>query len=462
MSRKADKVPEHRTAAGKHAGKIPSLTSVCTRQQRIAAIAQKYIGKPITTLHHHLDMLWMREAFKRLNPKSVAGIDEQSVKDYAVELESNLRSLLERAKKGTYRAPPVKRKHIPKNEKETRPIGIPTTENKVLERAVVMLLEPIYEIDFIECSYGFRVRRSAHQALESIRQWLMQHGGGWVLDVDIRKYFDTIDHAHLRKILRQRIKDGVILRLIDKWLKAGVWEDGHLSYPEVGSPQGGVISPMLSNIYLHEVLDEWFIGEVVPELQGQAHLVRFADDFVILFTEEAEAREVKAQLPERFGKYGLEIHPEKTQLVDFRHPYRQERGRKPATFSFLGFTHYWGRTRRGGQAVKKKTAKEKLCKAIGVMDDWCKQNRHEKVRVQHTNLCQKIRGHYAYYGVIGNIRSLGRFYEAVRVTWRKWLSRRSSKKAMPWKRYERYLDGPFRLPTPRIIHKAQLQLTLRL
>ena len=169
MSRKADKVPEHRTAAGKHAGKIPSLTSVCTRQQRIAAIAQKYIGKPITTLHHHLDMLWMREAFKRLNPKSVAGIDEQSVREYAVELESNLGSLLERAKKGTYRAPPVKRKHIPKNEKETRPIGIPTTENKVLERAVVMLLEPIYEIDFMECSYGFRVKRSAHQALESIR-----------------------------------------------------------------------------------------------------------------------------------------------------------------------------------------------------------------------------------------------------------------------------------------------------
>ena len=235
---------------------------------------------------------------------------------------SNLQSLLDRAKSGTYRAPPVRRVHIPKagSTTETRPIGIPTLEDKVLQRAVVMLLEPIYEQDFDAGSYGFRPGRSAHDALEELWKRTMDSSGGWILEVDIRKFFDTLDHAHLREFLQHRVRDGVLKRLIGKWLKAGVMEEGNVSYPEAGSPQGGVISPLLANVFLHYVLDTWFRQEVQPRLRGRAHLIRYADDFVILFTHEEDARRVMEVLPKRFGKYGLTLHPDKTRLVPFRRP----------------------------------------------------------------------------------------------------------------------------------------------
>lgn len=456
MSREGEKVPGHGTADGKHAGEQRPLTSVSTRRQRIAAIAQKYRESPISTLSHHMDLLWMREAYRQLNANSAVGVDGESVAAFGERLDERLRELLEQAKSGSYRAPPVLRKQIPKNEKETRPIGIPTTANKVLERAVVMLLEPIYEQDFIEDSYGFRRNRSSHDALEVIRQSLMQMGGGWVLDVDVQKYFDTIQHGHLRDILRKRVKDGVILRLINKWLKAGVWENGQIEYSTEGTPQGGVVSPMLSNIYLNEVLDQWFTKEVQPHLQGKARLVRFADDFVILFEHKADAEQVKDLLPERFGQYGLTIHPEKTRLVDFRRP--DEAGKiKPQTFDFLGFTHYWGTTRKKGKAVKKKTAGKKMQRAVRAIDDWCKANRHERVHHQHATLSKKIRGHYAYYGVTGNSRALGEFLDLVRKSWRKWLNRRNNKRGMPWDRYNAMLRGPYALPPPRIIRRSDPQ-----
>lgn len=459
MSREGEKVPGHGTAAGKHAGEQRPLTSVSTRRQRIAAVAQKYPDSPLSTLSHHLDLLWMREAYRQLNPNSAVGVDGESVEAFGERLDERLMELLEQAKSGSYRAPPVLRKQIPKNEKETRPIGIPTTANKVLERAVVMLLEPIYEQEFIEDSYGFRHKRSSHDALEVIRQSLMQMGGGWVLDVDVQKYFDTIQHSHLREIMRKRVKDGVILRLIDKWLKAGVWENGQIEYSTEGTPQGGVISPMLSNIYLNEVLDQWFTKEVQPQLKGQARLVRFADDFVILFEHKEEAERVKDLLPERFGQYGLTIHPEKTKLVDFRRPDKAGKV-NPQTFDFLGFTHYWGTTLKKGKAVKKKTAGKKLKRAVQAIDDWCKANRHERVQHQHATLCQKIRGHYAYYGVIGNSRALAEFLEHVRKNWRKWLNRRNHKRGMPWERFNAMLRGPYALPPPRIVRLPVLQTHL--
>jgi group II intron reverse transcriptase/maturase len=403
-----------------------------------------------------MDLLWMREAYRQLNANSAVGVDGESVAAFGERLDERLTELLEQAKSGSYRAPPVLRKQIPKNEKETRPIGIPTTANKVLERAVVMLLEPIYEQDFIEDSYGFRRNRSSHDALEVIRQSLMQMGGGWVLDVDVQKYFDTIQHGHLRDILRKRVKDGVILRLINKWLKAGVWENGQIEYSTEGTPQGGVVSPMLSNIYLNEVLDQWFTKEVQPHLQGKARLVRFADDFVMLFEHKADAEQVKDLLPERFGQFGLTIHPEKTRLVDFRRPDKAAKI-KPQTFDFLGFTHYWGTTRKKGKAVKKKTAGKKMQRAVRAIDDWCKANRHERVHHQHATLSQKIRGHYAYYGVTGNSRALGEFLDLVRKSWRKWLNRRNHKRGMPWDRYNAMLRGPYALPPPRIIRRSDPQ-----
>ncbi len=327
----------------------------------------------------------------------------------------------------------------------------------MLQRAVVMLLEPIYEQDFASGSYGFRPGRSAHDALEELWQRTMASAGGWILEVDIRKFFDTLDHGHLRKFLQIRIRDGVLKRLIGKWLKAGVLEEGSVSYPEAGSPQGGVISPLAANVYLHYVLDVWFREEVQPRLRGRSHLIRYADDFVILFTHEADARRVLEVLPERFGKYGLTLHPDKTRLVPFHHPLRKHPGGpgnqkdRPGTFDLLGFTHYWGRTNRGGWAVMRQTASKRLSRAVRSIATWCRTSRHRPVREQHAKLSQKVRGHYAYYGITGNARALQWFLCAVHRAWWKWLNRRNRQREMRWDRFNRLLER-YPLPRPRIVH----------
>jgi group II intron reverse transcriptase/maturase len=433
--------------------------SVRTRRQHIANIAERHADSPLTTLNHHLDMLWMREAFSRIRKDAAPGVDGMTVKEYAKNLEANLADLLERAKSGRYRSLPTRRVHIPKNEKETRPISIPALEDKVLQRAVAMLLEPIYEIDFLDCSYGFRPRRSAHMALDALRSELKELNGGWVVDVDIRQYFDSIPHAQLMELLRKRVNDSVILRLIAKWLKAGAMDGDELVISEKGTPQGGVISPILSNIYLHSVLDVWFEQEVKPRLRGTGRLVRFADDFVMVFDNLGDAHRVLEVLPKRFGKYGLEIHPDKTKLVDFLHPW--DSGRKPETFDFLGFTHYWGKTRKGGNAIKKKTGSKKKRAALKKMGEWCKKNRHRPVAWQYAAICQKLQGHYAYYGVTGNGASISEFrYQVLRI-WRYWLNRRSRKRnGMKWNRFSVLLNTVYRVPYAHIVHKAPTSVQL--
>ena len=287
-----------------------SPISVSTKLQRIAELARHSPSMVLTTLAHHIDEEFLREAYRRTRKDGAPGVDRQTAEEYAAELESNLRSLLDRFKSGTYRAPPVKRVHIPKGDgKKTRPIGIPTFEDKVLQRAVSMVLEAIYEQEFHDCSYGFRPGRSAHQALQALWETLTKMQGGWVLELDIQGFFDSLDHGHLRSFLDQRVRDGVLRRTIDKWLKAGVMEDGVVSFPDSGSPQGGVISPLLANVYLHEVLDDWFEKQVRPRLAGHAVLIRYADDVVIAFSSEADARRVMDVLPKRFGKYGLTPKP---------------------------------------------------------------------------------------------------------------------------------------------------------
>jgi RNA-directed DNA polymerase len=404
---------------------------VYTRQRRIAQLARQMPGKALTSLNQHLDLAWLREAYRRTRKDGAAGVDGQTAADYERDLEGNLRSLLERTKSGTYRAPPVRRVHIPKGSGgETRPIGIPTLEDKVLQRAVVMLLEPIYERDFYDCSYGFRPHCSAHDALDSLSKQTMWGGVSSILEVDIRKFFDTLDHGHLRAFLQQRVRDGVVLRLIGKWLNAGVVEDGALTHPESGSPQGGVISPLLANVYLHYVLDEWFAREVQPRLQGRAYLVRYADDFVIGFTEDEDARRVMDVMPKRFGKYGLTIHPDKTRLVPFRKPLGDRESPDSAnagragTFDFLGFTHFWARSRKGNWILKRKTAASRFTRAVRTIAQWCRFHRHDPVCEQHRVLCQKLRGHCAYYGITGNSFAISRFHYAVLRLWRKWLLRR--------------------------------------
>jgi group II intron reverse transcriptase/maturase len=286
-------------------------TNVSTKQERIAALAKQSPQMAFTSLAYLMDIDWLKEAYRRTRKDGAVGVDGVTADEYEQDLEGNLQRLLDRAKSGTYRAPPVRRVHIPKggSTTETRPIGIPTLEDKVLQRAVVMLLEPIYEQDFLDCSYGFRPGRSAHQALNSFRDQLMNCRGGYVLEVDIRKFFDNLDHGHLRAFLQHRVRDGVLLRLIGKWLKAGVMEDGSISYPNSGSPQGGVISPLLSNVFLHYVLDLWFEQDVKPRLRDRAFLIRFADDFVIGCRDDRDARRVMEVIPKRFGKYGVTVHP---------------------------------------------------------------------------------------------------------------------------------------------------------
>lgn len=432
--------------------------SVLTKQQRIAELAKRSPQMGFTSLAYLMDIDWLHAAFHRTRKDGAPGVDGQTWTEYAKNLETNLQSLLDRAKSGTYWAPPVRRVHIPKagSSTETRPIGIPTLEDKVLQRAVVMLLEPIYEQDFDAGSYGFRPGRSAHDALEELWKRTMDSGGGWILEVDIRKFFDTLDHAHLREFLQFRMRDGVLKRLIGKWLKAGVMETGSVSYPDAGSPQGGVISPLLANVFLHYVLDVWFRQEVQPRLRGRAHLIRYADDFVILFRHEADARRVLEVLSKRFGKYGLALHPDKTRLIPFRRPpYAADdkvtRGDRPGTFDLLGFTHYWGRTRRGGWAVMRQTSSKRLSRAVRSIAQWCRANRHRPISEQHAELSQKVRGHYAYYGITGNMRMLSWFLVAVHRAWRKWLNRRNRQREMLWVRFNRLLRR-FRLPPPRIVH----------
>jgi len=441
-------------------GETLGSLDVSTKQQRIAKLAHDAPQMAFTTLAHHMDLAWMREAHRLTRKDGAPGVDGLSAQQYEEKLEENLRSLLERAKAGTYRAPPVRRVHIPKGDgSQTRPIGIPTFEDKLLQRAVVMLLEPIYEQDFASFSYGFRPKRSAHDALGALREGAMDMRGGWIIEVDIRKFFDTVDHGRLREIVHQRVRDGVVLRLIGKWLNAGVLEDLELSYPGKGTPQGGVISPLLANVFLHEVVDAWFVRDVLPKLSGRGQLVRYADDMVFVFEEEKDARRVFDVLPKRLGKYGLTLHPEKTKLIRFTRPPRgplQGGGagdaEGPGTFDFLGFTHYWGRSLAGANVVKRRTAKDRFSRSLRRVKEWCRAHRHDPLRVQQQGLARKLRGHYAYFGITANSAALSRLLHEVERIWRKWLSKRSRAGRLSWKRMAVVLKR-FPLPRPRLVHR---------
>lgn len=381
-------------------------------------------------------------------------MDGQTGSEYEERLEENLRSLLDRFKSGQYKAPPVRRTYVPKGDgSQTRPIGIPTFEDKVLQRAVAMVLEAVYEQEFLPCSYGYRPVRSAHHALEDLRQGLMAMGGGWVLEVDIKSFFDSLSHSQLRRILDQRVRDGVLRRAIDKWLAAGVMEGTQLSHPDAGTPQGGVVSPLLANIYLHEVLDRWFERDVKPRLTSRAFMIRFADDLVMVFASEGDARRVWDVLPKRLGRYGLTLHPTKTRLVEFR---PRKGGTRPAhssdkrSFDLLGFTHYWACSRRGFWVVKRKTAGDRFGRAVKRVYEWCRTYRHAPVAWQHEQLERKLRGHDNYYGISSNYAALSRFRCEVERAWQKWLNRRSRKARMTWERFQRLLERyPFPAPVVR-------------
>ncbi len=448
---------------GKAAAQQPPQ-NVSTKLERVAKRARERPKEAFTNLSYLIDVDWLKEAYARTRKDGARGVDGVSAQEYEANLDENLASLLERFKSGMYRAPPVRRVHIPKGDgSKTRPIGIPTFEDKVLQRAVTMVLNAIYEEEFRNCSFGFRSGRSQHQALEALRQGAMRMNGGVVIEIDIQSFFDTLDHAHLRSFLDLRVRDGVIRRAIGKWLNAGVLEDECLKRSDEGTPQGGVISPLLANIFLHYVLDVWLEDEIRSRLSGEALLVRYADDAVIVVDNEEDARRVMAVLPKRFEKYGLTLHPEKTRLVRFKRPRRDSEvtgsdddDETPGTFSFLGLTHYWGLTREGtAWVIKRKTEAKRLKRSLKAIAAFCKAARHWRIADQHARLCKMLSGHDNYYGLPCNSPALWSLrYWATRI-WQKWLNRRSQKRDMPWDRFAELLRR-FPLPPARLIPRTRL------
>lgn len=426
-----------------------------TKRERIAELAKIHPDLAFTSLNQYLDYEWLLYAYQLTRKDGAVGIDGQTAADYVVNLDGNLNDLLERLKSGRYQAPAVRRHYIPKGDGGRRPLGIPTFEDKVAQRAVVLLLEPIYEQDFHDCSYGFRPQRNAHQALRSLRNHIMDDSGTWILDVDLRKYFDSIEYAKLRAVLDKRVVDGVIRKLIDKWLKAGVMEQGRLHYVASGTPQGGVISPLLANVFLHYALDEWFVKVVQPRLAGPASLTRYADDFVMVFKSISDVSRVWKALEGRMRRFGLQLHPEKTRLVDFRFRRPQQQGRHRAmatTFNFLGFTHVWSKSRRGKWIVLQKTAKDRVARTLKAINERCRLMRHDPIREQQRRLSAMLKGHYSYFGITGNDRALRVVHHQVERFWHKWLCRRSRKSHIPWRNF-RSLLNLLPLPRPQIVHR---------
>jgi group II intron reverse transcriptase/maturase len=424
---------------------------VSTKQHQIAKTAQKYAGENLTNVAHHIDAEWMHCAYEMTRKDGAKGIDGVGAEEYAEDLEGRLGKLVDLLKSGKYRAPAVRRVYIPKaGSSEKRPLGIPTFEDKILQRAVQMVLEPIYEREFYDFSYGFRPGKSAHQALERIWQECMNMGGGYIIDMDISKYFDTIPHEKLREILGRRVSDGVVNKVIGKWLKAGIMEAGNLERSEAGTPQGGVISPILSNIYLHEVLDNWFVTTVKPRMKGKAFMVRYADDALIGCERKEDAERIFKVLSARFAKYGLTLHPQKTRLIDFTKPKSGQR-KGSGSFTFLGFTHHWKKSMKGNWVIGRKTDRKRLGRAIKGIGQWCREHRDSPRKEQHQMLTMKLRGYYAYYGITFNFRSIQKYYHKVQRIWFKWLNRRSQQRSYNWERFAEYLRN-YPLPKPRIVH----------
>jgi RNA-directed DNA polymerase len=407
-----------------------------------------------TALFHHIDEEMLHEAYRQVRKDGATGVDKVSGEEYSKHLVENIRDLYQRLKEKRYQAPMIRRVRIPKADGGERALGIPTFEDKIVQKVVAMLLERVYEQDFLDCSYGFRPKRSAHQALDALREQCISNRVEWILDADIKSYFDTIPHAMLQEVVKQRVNDGNIIRLIGKWQHTGVVELGEVTYPEAGTPQGGVISPILANIYLHEVLDKWIEREVQPRLKGRAFLIRYADDFVIGFESEEDARKVWEVLPKRFAKYGLNIHPEKTRLRRFKKPTKENDDTE--TFDFLGFTHYWGKSRQGYYVIKQKTAGKRLRRAIKAIWAWCKAHRHKDESKQHQTLSKKLNGHYQYYARRCNYRAVSTVHDKTLKIWKYWMSRRSRKSAINWKEWKHFLSR-YRLPRPRIIIRSATQ-----
>ena len=421
-----------------------------TTLERIAEQSARNPDLVFTTLAHHMTVEFLREAFTRVRRNAAPGIDGVTWQAYEVNLSANLKALHQRLREGCYRAPAVRRVWINKEDGRRRPIGVPTLEDKIVQRAVAMLLEAVYEPLFKDFSYGSRPGRSPHRALSYLRTQCLDLNINWIVDADISGYFDNIDQRQLRAFLKRKVNDGALLRQIGKWLNAGVLDQGCIQRPETGTPQGGVISPILANIYLHHVLDEWITQDVQPRLRGRCFIVRFVDDFVIGCSLRYDAERIFAVLPKRFGRFGLTIHPTKSRLIQFSRPSRKET-KGAGTFDFLGFTHYWGKTRRGGWTIQRRTRRARLNRAHKAIWTWCRDHRHWSVPEQHRCLKSKLQGHYAYFGIRGNYKAMKLVYGYVEKAWKHWLGRRTRNGNLSWQEFNTRYWQVFPLPRPRIV-----------
>ncbi len=425
---------------------------------KIMSITQRAKENPkfkFTSLAHLLTEDFLKACFRELKRDKASGIDGVTIKEYEIRVEDNIKDLVTRLKLKKYRPQPVKRVYIPKPDGNKRGLGIPALEDKIVQMGIKKILEPIFETDFLDVSYGFRPNRSCHKALDVLDKIIMTKPVNFVVDMDIRKYFDTINHKWLMECLKQRVKDTSLLRIIVRILKSGIMEEGKLTKTEKGTPQGGILSPLLANIYLHYILDLWFEKVVKKRIKGFAELIRYADDFVVCFQNENEAEEFRKMLNERLGKFGLEIAEEKSRIIKFgRYAWEEaeQRSRRTETFDFLGFTHYCDKTRKGKFKLGRKTASDRYRRSAKELNQWIRRVRNcVKLQEWWQVLRLKLLGHYQYYGISGNMRSLKSYYRKVVRLAHKWINRRSQKRSYNWQQFIRFIKyNP--LPLPKIYH----------
>lgn len=429
--------------------------------ERVRRAARKDKKQRFTALLHHIyDIDRLREAFYALRKDAAPGVDGVTWDEYERDHEARLRDLSGRIKRGAFRAKPVLRAYVPKADGRQRPLGIPTLEDKIVQRATAEVLGAIYEVDFQGFSYGFRNERSPHLALDALTTGIMTKSVNWVLDADIRGFFDALDHEWLRKFLEHRIGDHRVIHLILKWLHAGVIEDGKRTRGERGTVQGGSISPLLGNLYLHHVLDLWIENWRRTRTKGDIVVVRFADDFVVGFEHRADAEQVHEELERRMASFGLELHPEKTRLIRFGRRARKDGTSDgptgpPDTFTFLGFTHMCGRTRRGAFTVFRRTYRKTFQAKLREVAEWLRRHRHVAIAVQGRRLRAVVMGHVRYFGVPMNSGAITRFRQAIGRLWKKHLERRSQRGRITWERMRRLIASW--LPPARICHPYPLE-----
>ncbi len=428
--------------------------AVQTKLNRIADRARKDSEAQFSSLMHLLNEEMLRESFKRLSGSAAPGIDKVNKEEYAENLEENIADLIERLKRRAYHPQPVRRKYIPKDGSDKmRPLGIPAIEDKLVQSALTRVLEQIYEQDFLDISYGFRPGRRCHDALKELDRIIMRQKVSYVVDADIRGFFDHVHHDWMMKFLGHRITDTPLLQLIERFLKAGIMEDGQWRATEEGVPQGGSISPMLANVYLHYALDQWFERIVKKNCRGEAFMARYADDFVVCFQYQDEAERFYQELQERLAKFELTVATEKTRIIEFGRyaaDNAKRRGEgKPATFTFLGFTHYCGVSRRGKFVLKRRTARKKYVAKVNAFADWIQKNRHKPLEELWPTIIAKLRGHYQYYGVSDNYACLKRYRQAIARLCFKWLNRRGQRDSFTWEKFKHMLEH-YPLPQPRI------------